>query len=116
MQLTTLDTLYEKMGEYTKMEDELAFDEFVSYFNDVMAFLQKEYQNLSQDDLVKARGITMIVASNAQMRSLRKDANRKKFAKMCEKASFWENAISLNLRKSGMTQDELDEKLSKMWE
>lgn len=114
--LGTMEALYNKMGEYTKMEEELPFDEFVAYYNDLIAFLQREYQNLSEDELVQAKGITMIVAGNAKMRSLRKDANRKKFVKMSEKAKFWEDAIALRLRKEGMTEDVLGEKVGALWE
>lgn len=114
--LTTLAELSAKMGEYTKAEEEISFGEFQSYFNDLMAFLQKEYQDLGNDDLVTAKGIAMIVAGNAKMRSLRKDANRKKFSKMGEKAAFWEDAIRRRLLKEGMTEADLDEKVGALWE
>lgn len=113
--LTTLDALFNKMGEYTKMETELPFAEFSAYYNDLMAFLQKEYQGLSEDALVQLKGMTMIVAANAKMRSMHKDENRKKFVKMCEKAKFWEDAIALRLQKEGMDANTLEEKISSLW-
>lgn len=115
-QLTTMEALFAKMGEYTKMEEELSFAEFSSYYNDLTGFLQREFQNLSDDELVQAKGMTMIVAGNAKMRALRKDANRKKFVKMGEKAKFWEDAIALRLTKGGMEQAALDEKVGALWE
>ncbi len=113
--LTTLDALFTKMGEYTKMETELPFAEFVAYYNDLMAFLQKEYDKLDEEALVKLKGMSMIVAANANIRALHKDENRKKFNKMSEKAKFWEDAIALRLKKSGMSEATLDEKVSALW-
>lgn len=114
-QLSTLDALFAKMGEYTKMEDEISFAEFQSFYTALLAFLQREYQNLSEDDLVKLTGITRIVAANAKMRAVHKDDNRKKFVKMGEKASFWEDAIRLRLTKGGMSKDTLDERVGALW-
>ena len=114
--MATLDELNAKMSQYVKMESELEFTEFVDYYNDLMAFLQAEYGNLDQDALVKCKGMCMIVAGNAKMRALRKDANRKKFAKMGEKAYFWEDAIARRLKRDGMSEQELDDKVSALWE
>lgn len=113
--LTTMEALSARMGQYTKMEDEIAFDEFIAYYNDLLAFLQAQYQDLDQDELVRAKGMTMIVAGNARMRALRKDANRKKFAKMADKAKFWEDAIALRLKKEGLDPEALEEKVSALW-
>lgn len=114
--MATLDELNAKMSEFVKMDTELPFDEFVSYYNDLMAFLQAEYGELDQEALVKSKGMCMVVAGNAKMRALRKDANRKKFAKMGEKAYFWEDAIARRLKKEGMSQQELDDKVGSLWE
>src|SRR5699024_4957694 len=109
-ELKTIDALYNKMGEYTKMEEELPFPEFQHFYQSLMDYLMKNYQDMSRDDLLKAKGMTMIVAANAQLRATRKDEYRKKFSKMAEKGKFWEDAIVLNLTKSGMTKDEIDTK------
>ena len=114
-QLTTMEALYNKMGEYTKMEEELPFPEFQHFYQCLMDYLMKNYQDMSQEELLHAKGMTMIVASNAQLRAGRKDENRKKFAKIAEKGKFWEDAIALNLTKSGLTKDEIDEKVAAMW-
>lgn len=114
-ELKTIDALYNKMGEYTKMEEELPFPEFQHFYQSLMDYLMKNYQDMSRDDLLKAKGMTMIVAANAQLRATRKDEYRKKFSKMAEKGKFWEDAIVLNLTKSGMTKDEIDTKVGEMW-
>jgi len=113
--LTTMEALYNKMGEYTKMDTEIPFGEFQEYFQSIIGYLMANYQDMEKDDLLKAKGICMIVAGNAKMRSLRKDDNRKKYAKMAEKAKFWEDALQLNLVKSGMTPDAIDAAIGGFW-
>lgn len=111
-----MEELFAKMGEYVKMEEELAFPEFQSYYQKLMDFLMKSYQDLATEDLVKAQGITGILAVNAKTRALKKDENRKKFAKMGEKAAFWEDAIKAKLLKDGMDEAELSAKIEALWE
>ena len=115
-ELTTMDALYNKMGEYTKMDEELAFPEFQHFYQCLIDYLMKNYQDMSQDDLLKAKGMVTIVAANAHMRASYKDQNRKKFMKMAEKGKFWDDAIALNLKKAGMTQEQMEEKIAAMWE
>lgn len=114
--MATLQELNDKMAVYVKMESELPFGEFTAYYNDLTGFLQAEYANLDQDALLRCKGMCMVVAGNAKMRSLRKDENRKRFTKMAEKAAFWEDAIARRLKKDGLTQEELDEKVGALWE
>lgn len=114
--MVTLDELNAKMSQYVKMDSELEFGQFVDFYNDLMAFLQTEYGELDQDSLVKCKGMCMIVAGNAKMRAARKDANRKKFAKMGDKAYFWEDAIARRLKKDGLSEQELDDRVGALWE
>jgi len=110
-----VEELYQKMLGFTKMTEELPFDEFLAYYQDVMALLQNDYPELSADDLLKAKGILGIVHVNALTRASRKDANRKKFQKMAEKANFWQEAIKARLLKEGMPPSELEEKVAALF-
>ena len=116
MELHTLDALFDKMSEYTKMETELPFAEFQEYDQALIDYLMQNYNDMNVEELVKAMGMTMIVAGNAKMRAQHKDQNRKKFVKMGEKAKLWEDAIALKLKKGGMTADDLDERVAALWE
>lgn len=107
--------LYAKMQEYVKMEDELPFSDFSNYYQDLMACLQADYQDLATEELVQAQGICGIVSGNAKMRSLQKDEHRKKFLKINEKAEFWKEAIRKRLVKEGLTEAEIDEKTEGLW-
>lgn len=110
-----MDNLFEQMKGFLKMEDELPFAEFNQYYLDLMALLQKDYQELKEEGLLKACAVCGILASNSQSRSLKKDVNRKKFIKMTEKSKFWEEAIKARLVKEGIPAAELDEKISAVW-
>ena len=105
-----MEQLFNKVREYLKMTEELPFVAFSGYFNDVTGYLQQNYQDMNDDDLIKAYGICGIVASNAEARAGHKDANRKKFTKMAEKTRFWEDAIKTRFVKGGMLPNELEEK------
>ena len=110
-----VDELMQKMGEYVKMTEELPFPEFLQFHNDLMALLQKDYQELNEEQLIQAKGMTGILAANARSRALRKDDNRKKYHKIAEKAGFWEEAINARLLKSGMKQDDLNARVEALW-
>ena len=111
-----MEELYQKMLGYTKMTEELPFDEFQVYYQQLMDLLQKDYQDLTQDELITAKGILNIVHMNAMARSLKKDECRKKFQKMSEKANFWQEAIKARLLKEGLTAKELEAKEELLWE
>jgi hypothetical protein len=110
-----MEELFSKMSQYVKMNEELPLPEFQAYYQSVIDYLMKNYQEMTTDELIKAKGITMIMAGNAKGRARRKDADRKKFDKIAEKADFWESAIKLRLTKEGMSAAELDEKIEALW-
>ncbi|MDO4581212.1 MAG: hypothetical protein Q4B96_01340 [Bacillota bacterium] len=110
-----MQELFAKMGEYVKMDSELPLPEFSAYYQRVMAHLMADYQNMDTDQLVQAKGITMIMAANAKLRALKKDGDRKKYAKIADKADFWQDAIKARLLKDGMTAEELDDRVEKLW-
>lgn len=110
-----MEELYQKMLEYIQMTEELPFDEFVEYFQKTMDFLQISYQDMTAEELIKAKGICDIISANAKARAMKKDANRKKFMKMDEKADFWQSAIETRLLKQGLSQKEINEKEESLW-
>lgn len=111
-----MEGLFAKMGAFLNMTEELPFEEFSAYYGALTGYLQAEYQNLDEAALLKAQSLCGIVASNAQARAAYKDGNRKKFQKMAEKASFWEDAIKNRLIKGGLSLDEIEEKTAALWQ
>ncbi|MCR4963013.1 MAG: hypothetical protein K6B40_03950 [Firmicutes bacterium] len=112
-----MEALFDQMGEFIKMEEELPFADFQAYYTSVMAYLQKEYQDMTVDDLLKAKGILSIMGANAKTRALVKNENRKKFQKMAEKSVFWDEAIARRLTKiEGLSEDEVQKRTESLWE
>ncbi|MDO4542362.1 MAG: hypothetical protein Q4C00_06005, partial [Bacillota bacterium] len=86
------------------------FTEFQGYYTALIDKLNKDYQNLSEEELLKIRYILNTVSINAENRSARKDKYMKKFRKMAEKARFWADAISHKLKtEMGYTQATIEE-------
>lgn len=111
-----MQAIIEKMNGFLKMDTELEFGEFSQYYKDVMDLLQKDYQNMGQDDLVKIAAVLQIVAANALDRSNKKDSNAKKFKKMVEKSQFWFSAIEMRVHKEfGMSKQTFDEEVDKIF-
>lgn len=104
-----MEAQFQKLKEYLKMDTEIPFKEFEEYYQEIIDFLQKDYDDLEQADLIKARYIATIVASNALGRAKRKEAQVKRYRKMAEKCDFWAEAIKFRLLHEGMTEKELDE-------
>lgn len=111
-----MQAIIDKMNGFLKMDTELEFSEFSQYYKDVMDLLQKGYQNMGQDELVKMAAVLQIVAANALDRSNKKDSNAKKFKKMVEKSQFWFSAIEMREQKEfGMSKQTFDEEVDKIF-
>ena len=112
-----MEQLVEKMKTYLTMETPIPFQEFVTYYQDVLAFLQQEFQNLNQDALITMTSIVQTVSLNATDRSLTKDSHSKKFKKMAEKMKFWYDALGYKLKKEyGMSEDDIDTAINAVFE
>lgn len=103
-----METHFEKLKEYLKMDVELPFKEFESYYKEITGFLQKNFETMEQTDLIKAKYIATIVSGNASDRAKRKEKEFKKYRKMAEKSDFWADAIEFRLLQDGMTEEELE--------
>lgn len=111
-----MNEIVSKMNEFLKMDSELEFVEFNKYYKNVMELLQKDYQNMTQEDLIQISAVLQIVAANALDRSNRKDENHKKFKKMVEKSQFWFSAIEMRCRKEfGMSKQDFDAEVDKIF-
>jgi len=109
-----METFLSKMREYLQMETEIPFNEFKEYYEHVLEYLQKNYDGMQNDELISARFILDIVSNNAKARAARKGLDSKKYKKMSEKCAFWSSAINFRLQNSGMTQQEIDEKIEQL--
>ncbi|MCO1599983.1 hypothetical protein [Desulfosporosinus nitroreducens] len=103
-----MDKLLEKLKEYLHMETEIPFDEFSEYYRTLIEELNLKFNDLNNDDRVKALYICSIVQSNADARAKESKVNAKAFKKMSSKCAFWADAIKFNLGKSGMSPEEIE--------
>lgn len=111
-----MEPLVAKMKEYLAMETEISFAEFKEYYQQVMDYLQSNYQEMDNEALISAKFVLDIIKNNAQDRAARKVAESKKYKKMAEKCSFWSEAITYRLEKSGLTRQEMEEKIAQLSE
>ena len=104
-----METLFSKLQEYLKMEEEIPFEEFSQYYKKLLEVLNTGFVDFTQDECIKARYICSIVQGNAESRSKSSRVNAKTFKKMNTKCGFWADAINFRLLKEGKTQQEIDE-------
>jgi len=109
-----MENLFEKMREYVKMTEEISTEEFVDYYQKVMDKLQNEFDGMCEENLLKAKLITAILAGNSASRKSRKDKDSKKYKKMYEKSLFWSNAIEYRLKNMGLKAAEIEEKINEL--
>lgn len=103
-----MEELFEKLRVYLNMDDEIPFEEFVEYYNQVLSFLNENYDGLSEADIHKARYIMIILQSNCIDRASRKDKHMKKYKKMAEKTKLWSEATTYQLRRMGLNEQQIN--------
>ncbi|MGI6629445.1 MAG: hypothetical protein ACOX4H_02775 [Bacillota bacterium] len=111
-----MDEYFEKMQEYLKMDTEISYEEFADYYTRFMESLNKNYQDLDREALIKGRFICSILQANAVARAKRKTPVAKRFKKMGEKSGFWADAIKHRLLKEGMTAAEIEKEQQELLE
>ena len=105
-----MQELHAQMKEYLKMTELLPFDDFNNYYKSLMNYLQTNYQDMPTEELIKAKAICSILAENSGGRAGLDKTNRKKFQKIEERTHFWADAITLKLKKDGISEQELKAK------
>lgn len=109
-----VEELYAKMQEYLGMDTEIPLQEFEEYYRKVLHHLTGNFTEMSQDEKIKGKYIVALVESNSAARAKRKGPEMKKYRKMQEKMAFWNGAISYNLKKEGLSEQEIDEAIQKL--
>lgn len=104
-----MENLFAQLKEYLHLDTEIPFEEFSSYYKNLIDHLTKSFNELSREDCLKARYICSIVQANAESRAKKSKANAKAFKKINTKCAFWADAINFRLLKEGMSQPEIDQ-------
>ncbi|MEW9669684.1 hypothetical protein [Ammoniphilus sp. 3BR4] len=111
-----IQSLYDKMLGYLKMEEEIDFKEFDSYYKEVLSTLEKEYQQYNQEQALQALFVMDNIKTNSDSRMQRKFSEAKKYKKISQRAQIWVEALFIHLVKSGMTDQEIHDKIEAMYE
>ena len=109
-----MESYLAKMKEYLNMESEIPYPEFSEYFQDYVGYLNANYETFDQEACTNARFIFSILTVNCEDRAKRKGPEAKKYKKMGEKSRLWLDAITLRLKKEGLTPEQIEEANTKI--
>lgn len=98
---------FAKLKEYLGMDTEISYEEFESYFQDVMKLFNENYQDFNRQESIQGRFMMSILVSNADERAKKDKKLAKKYRKIREKSSLWAEALTLKLVKEGMSKQEI---------
>jgi len=110
----TMEDKLNKLKEYLQMDTEISVAEFKDYYSSVIEYLNKNYDQMDQDNRLKARYICSIIQTNAESRSYKDKKNAKIFRKISAKCSFWIDAIDYRLIKEGLTQPDIEQAMNEI--
>jgi len=109
-----MDKFFEKMKEYLNMDTEISYEEFAGYYEELMAFLRDNFQDLNEEDTHKARYVLLNLNTNAEDRAKRKNPVAKKYKKMKEKSQVWIDATAYRLSQMGLSPKQIEEGFAKL--
>ncbi|WP_139492308.1 hypothetical protein [Brevibacillus dissolubilis] len=111
-----MEALFEQLKGYLNMDTEIAFDEFDTYYKEVLKHLDAEWQQLSEEDTMKMLFILDNLKSNAEDRAKRKSKEAKKYKKMFDRTSIWVQAMFKRLRDFGLSDEEIGQRYEALYE
>ncbi|WP_078552959.1 hypothetical protein [Bacillus alkalicellulosilyticus] len=112
-----MEELYNKMQEYLNMDEEISFEEFSTYYKNVLETLTENHENFSEDEVWKGLFIVESVMSNAEARSKEtKGSNAKKYAKMAQRFQLWAKNFAGRLHTLGYSDEQINERFEQMLE
>ncbi|RSL32007.1 hypothetical protein D7Z54_17545 [Salibacterium salarium] len=111
-----MDKYYDKVQEYLNMDTEIEFEEFRNYYQDVLSYLEKQQEEIAEDEIWKSLFVVESIMSNAENRAntAKKTAERKKYKKMSERTKLYAQFFTKKLHDMGYTQDQIEERFDKM--
>ncbi|MBP1933516.1 hypothetical protein [Ammoniphilus resinae] len=111
-----IQSLYDKMLEYLKMDTEIDFKEFNDYYKTVLEELEKNYKEYDQEKGIQALFVMDNLKTNSDSRLTRKFPEAKKYKKISERSKVWVEALFLHLLQHGMTDKEIQAKIEELYE
>jgi hypothetical protein len=111
-----IQSLYDKMLEYLKMENEIEYNEFSAYYKDVLAELDENWKQYDKEQGIHALFIMDNLKTNSDSRVKRKFPEAKKYKKISERSQVWVEALFVHLVQLGMTDKEIQARIEEMYE
>ncbi|WP_240985501.1 hypothetical protein [Acididesulfobacillus acetoxydans] len=109
-----MEDLFEKLRGYLRMESELPVADFAAYYQELIEYLNRSFDNMDKEERLKARYICSIVQANADARAKTSKATAKTFRKISRKCAFWADAIDFRLQKEGVGRAQIDEAMEQL--
>lgn len=113
-----IQTHYEKIQEYLNMDEEISYDEFRDYYQNVIDELDANASGYEEEQVWKALFITESIMSNAEDREKRtkKKQESKKFGKMQERSRVYSQHFTKRLKEAGYSEEDINGQFEKMLE
>ncbi|HJV45886.1 MAG TPA: hypothetical protein VJ824_09195 [Bacillota bacterium] len=111
-----IESFFNKMLEFLKMENEIEYKEFSDYYKEVLAELDANWKEYSQEQGLQALFIMDNLKSNSDSRVTRKFPDAKKYKKISERTQVWVEALFVRLVQLGMNDKEIQAKIEEMYE
>lgn len=115
--MINVEALYNKIQEYLNMDEEISFEEFDSFYKQVVSELSEKHEDFDEEGIWKALYIVENIMSNADSRANSlKGAISKKYRKMAERTQLWSKNFMGRLHALGYTDEQINERFDKMYE
>ncbi|WP_309241948.1 hypothetical protein [Brevibacillus daliensis] len=111
-----MDQLFDQLKGYLNMDTELPFIDFDKYYKEVIAFLDSEWTNLSEEDTMRMIFILDNLKANSEERSKYKGKEAKKFAKIAERTNIWAQAMIKRMKEFGVNDEEIGKRYEAIYE
>jgi len=112
-----VEALYNKIQEYLNMDEEISFEEFDSFYKQVVSELSEKHEGLDEDGLWKALYVVENIMSNADSRANSlKGSISKKYRKMAERTQLWSKNFMARLHELGYSDEQINERFDQMYD
>ncbi|GAF14686.1 hypothetical protein JCM19046_1001 [Bacillus sp. JCM 19046] len=107
---------YDKIQTYLNMEEDITFNEFQTFYKEVVAELSSIHQGMDEETLWKALFVVENVISNADGRAEEtKGSESKKYSKMSQRLKLYAKNFGVRLGEAGYTEEDINQRFQEMF-
>lgn len=111
-----MQALYDQIQIYLNMDEEISFEEFQSYYNEVLKALGENGDSLNEEMIWKSLFIVENVMTNAEGRANAKAPEAKKYKKIAQRLQLWAKNLAKRLGELGYSEEDISERFNQMLE